>query len=29
MKLYGFSTKMTEAECVAALMERYKGLTKE
>jgi len=26
MKLYGFSTKMPEAECVAALMERCQKL---
>lgn len=28
MKAYGFSTKMSEAECVAALMKMYQELTK-
>lgn len=27
MQAYGFSTKMTEADCVAALMKRYEELT--
>ena len=27
MVAYGFSTKMTESECVAALFERYRTLT--
>ncbi len=27
MAAYGFSTKMTESECVAALFERYRALT--
>lgn len=27
MKAYGFSTKMTEADCVAALMKMYEDLT--
>ena len=26
MKAYGFSTKMTESECVAKLMEMYQKL---
>jgi len=29
MKLYGFTPTMTEPEIVAALMERYQGITKE
>ena len=28
MRAYGFSTKMSEAECVAALMKMYQELTK-
>jgi len=28
MKAYGFSTKMSEAECVAELMKMYQELTK-
>ena len=28
MEAYGFSTKMTESECVAKLMEMYQELTK-
>ena len=28
MAAYGFSTKMTESECVAKLFEMYKELTK-
>ena len=27
MRAYGFSTKMTEADCVAALMKMYEDLT--
>ena len=27
MAAYGFSTKMTESECVAALFERYRALS--
>jgi hypothetical protein len=29
MEAYGFSTKMTESECVAKLMEMYQGLVNE
>jgi len=29
MKLYGFARDMTEAGCVAALMERYRGLNEQ
>lgn len=29
MKAYGFSTKMSEAECVAALMKMYQELTSD
>lgn len=29
MRAYGFSTKMTEPDCVAALMQMYKQLTTE
>lgn len=27
MRAYGFSLKMTEPDCVAALMQRYEALT--
>lgn len=27
MRAYGFPIKMTEADCVAALMQRYEALT--
>ena len=29
MEAYGFSTKMTESECVAELMKRYQMLVNE
>lgn len=29
MKVYGFSTKMSESDCVAALMKMYEELVKE
>ena len=29
MKAYGFSTKMTESECVAELMKMYQELTEK
>ena len=29
MAAYGFTTKMSEADCVAALMKLYQGMTKK